>query len=37
MRGFPGEIMMADKVTNCVIAGQTVTITLASSNTGFYV
>lgn len=29
--------MMSDRVTNCVISGQTVTVTLASSKTDFYV
>lgn len=37
MRGFAGDDMLSDRVTNCVIAGQTVTLTLASSKTDFHV
>jgi len=37
MRGFAGDVMMSDRVTNCVISGQTVTITLATSRVDFYV
>jgi hypothetical protein len=37
MRGFPGETMMSDRVTNCVISGSEVKITLASSKTDFHV
>jgi hypothetical protein len=37
MRGFAGDTMMSDRVTNCVIAGQTVTVTLATTRTDFHV
>lgn len=37
MRGFPGDTMMSDRVSNCVIAGQTITLHLADSRADFYV
>jgi len=37
MRGFPGDTMMSDRVSNCVIAGQTITLSLADSRADFYV
>lgn len=37
MRGFPGMTMMSDRVTNCVIAGQTITLSFASAKADFYV
>jgi hypothetical protein len=37
MRGWPGDSMLSDRVTNCVISGSGVTLTLASARTDFYV